>query len=184
MSGLPWFELDTNMPDDPKCLALAARLGEPLAEAYVVRLYAYCYRHATSRLRSANVVETSCGWRGDVRVLFDALLAEGFLDATPEGDFEVHGVMARLGPHLAKRERDRVRMAKRRLKATKGITGKESRERRPNVAGDKDKDKDHPLRRRTLVSVDPFPVNPPLPKPVDEMVRDYEEAKARGEVAL
>ena len=36
MAGLPWIELDTDMPEHPKSLRMAAMLKEPLAFAYVV----------------------------------------------------------------------------------------------------------------------------------------------------
>ncbi len=58
MSGLPWFELDVDMPGDPKCRALGAALRDRQALAYVVRLYAYCYRHAAADFPEAGATET------------------------------------------------------------------------------------------------------------------------------
>ena len=71
MAGLPWFELDVDFPESPKCLALAHRLKEPLAEAYLVRLWAYCYRHATDRFKgeaAPSAVEGVARWRGSVEL--------------------------------------------------------------------------------------------------------------------
>ena len=49
MSGLPWFELDVDMPGDPKCRALAARLKDRQAVRVGGRLdeavLAWCRRN-------------------------------------------------------------------------------------------------------------------------------------------
>lgn len=123
MAGLPWFELDVDFSDHPKCLALAARLKEPLAEAYVARVWAYCYRHATDRLEgeaAPEIVEAAARWRGKPGVLVEALLAVRLLRR--EGtDLVVHGVAERLEPHLAKRAKDAERQRERREKAAAGI---------------------------------------------------------------
>jgi hypothetical protein len=141
MAGLPWFELDVDMPDDPKCLALGARLRNPLAFGYVVRLYAYCYRHASDAFAS-KMIETAAGWRGRSGALVTALVAEGFLDR--EGDrLVVHGVRTRLAPHLAKLERDRARSRGRRADVARTI-GRFPRD----VSGDRDRDKDRDLHDR------------------------------------
>lgn len=139
MAGLPWFEMDVDMPDDPKCQGLGVRLKNPLAFGYVVRLYAYCYRHGTDRFAAEaapSIIEDACRWRGRTGALFSALSQEKFLDR--EGEMiVVHGVADRLEPTLAKRSRDRERMAERRANVART-----SRERSTNVSGDKDKDKD------------------------------------------
>ena len=139
MSGLPWFELDVDMPGDPKCRALAARLKDRQALAYVVRLYAYCYRHATASFpadSAAATIEDACEWRGKADVLFGALGDCGFLDTRP-GEVEVHGVANRLAPHVAKLERDRERSRERRADVARTPRGLRS-----GVSGDSDKDKD------------------------------------------
>jgi hypothetical protein len=123
MAGLPWFELDVDFSDHPKCLALAAKLREPLAEAYVSRLWAYCYRHATDRLEgeaASEIVESAARWRGKPGVLVDALLVVRLLRR--EGpDLVVHGVAERLAPHLEKRTKDAERQRERRAKAAASI---------------------------------------------------------------
>jgi hypothetical protein len=93
VAGLPWFELDVDMPDDPKCKGLGARLKNPLGFGYVVRLYAYCYRHAAcsySGPGAVSTIEDGAGWKGRPGVLFAALVAEGFIDTLGPESFEVH----------------------------------------------------------------------------------------------
>lgn len=123
MAGLPWFELDVLFHEDPKVKALASRLREPLAEAYVSRLYAYCYRHAQDRFApevAADTIEDAVRWKGRRGVLFDALFASEVLEREA-GKVVVHGVKARLGPHLAKRQSDAERQKRHREKAAKSI---------------------------------------------------------------
>lgn len=124
MAGLPWFEHDVDLSDDPKVAALATRLREPLAEAYVTRLYAYCYKHVEDRFDADVAVEiiekTAAKWRGRRNGLFDALFRCGFLEREA-GKVVVHGVKARLGPHIAKRTADRERQRCRRDKAERSI---------------------------------------------------------------
>lgn len=169
MSGLTWFELDVDMPDDPKCSGLAARLGNPLAFGYAVRLYAYCYRHATDRFSGPGAVaiieETACRWKGKTGALFAALDAEGFIDRDGE-TLVIHGVFQRLGPHAKKLERDRERAKARRESVTKSIGRRAdvratSPGRRSDVAGDIDRDKDRDSTEITIGTVPPPSLAPP-----------------------
>jgi hypothetical protein len=123
MAGLDWFELDVDFHGDPKVRALASRLREPLADSYVSRLYAYCYKHAVDRfdpLAAAETIEEAVHWRGRRGVLFDALFAVEVLERDA-GKVIVHGVAARLGPHLAHRDAAAARQRKRRDKAAKTL---------------------------------------------------------------
>jgi hypothetical protein len=123
MAGLEWFELDVDFHDDPKIRALASRLRQPLADAYVSRLYAYAYKHATDRFDpsvASDTIEDACGWKGRRGVLFDALFAVEVLEREG-GKVVVHGVAARLGPHLAHRQAATERQRRRRDKAAKFI---------------------------------------------------------------
>lgn len=169
MAGLPWFELDVGFHEDPKVKALVARLREPLADAYVARVYAYCYRHARDRFDphdAAVTLEDAAGWRGRRGALFDALFAVGVLERDA-GKVVVHGVAERLGPHLAKRIQDADRQRKRRAKATSSIGRPpdvtrddhqdEARDDQRESRGDKDKDRDTsdqivPLNSRSSLS--------------------------------
>ena len=91
MAGLPWFELDTDFHDSPKVRALCARLREPLADAYVARLYAYCYRHARDRYEAETaeeVIEEAARWRGKRGGLLGAFLVVGLAGLA----FSIHGL--------------------------------------------------------------------------------------------
>jgi hypothetical protein len=130
MAGLAWFELDIDFSDHPKTVALAVALRNPLAEAYVSRLWAYCYRHALDRftgLAAVATIEQATRWKGKTGHLVTALVDAGFLDREGE-DLVAHGVADRLAPHLAKRERDSVAARERRAKAAGPAA------RRPDVA--------------------------------------------------
>jgi hypothetical protein len=123
MGGLPWFELDVEFSENPKIRTLASRLREPLADAYVARIYAYCYSHAVERFdpsAAPEIIEDAARWRGRRGFLFDALMAVGVLEREA-GKVVVHGVAERLGPHLAKREADAERQRNRRAKAATSI---------------------------------------------------------------
>jgi hypothetical protein len=147
VAGLTWFELDVDFHDDPKVKALCSRLRNPCADSYVSRLYAYCYKHATDRFppeSAADTLEDVCRWRGRKGVLFDALFAVEVLEREA-GRVVVHGVKARLAPHLAKREADRIRIAEKRDKAAdslrrRGDVAATTTRRRANVAGNTDID--------------------------------------------
>lgn len=152
MAGLPWFEMDVDFHDSPKIEALASRLREPLADAYVARVYAYCYRHARDRFDpevAQGTIESAARWKGRRGNLFDALMSVGVLEREA-GRIVVHGVAERLGPHLAKREADAERQRRRRDKVaesvgrhasvTRDVTPDVTRESRSNK--DKNKNKD------------------------------------------
>ena len=146
MAGLPWFEMDVDFHDDPKMKELASRLRQPLADSYVSRLYAYCYKHATDRFppeSAADTIEDVARWRGRRGVLFDALFAVDVLEREA-GKIVVHGVAKRLGPHLAKRIVDADRQRRHREKATDGIgrSAAVTRDITRESRGDSDKDKD------------------------------------------
>ena len=157
MAGLPWFELDVDFHEDPKIRALASRLREPLADAYVARVYAYCYRHARDRFDpevACETLEEAARWKGRRGTLFDALFAVSVLEREA-GKVVVHGVAERLAPHLAKRQVDAERQRRRRHKVaesigrptvvtrdvTRDVPGDVTRESRR----DKDRDKDRDL---------------------------------------
>ncbi len=119
MAGLPWCELDVEFSEHPKVVVLQGRLREPLADAYVVRLWAYCYRYCTDRFSgdlAVDAVEAAGRWRGKRGVLADALLAARLIDRDGP-DLLVHGVGERLAPHLAKRAKDAERQRERRANA-------------------------------------------------------------------
>ncbi len=102
MAGLSWFELDVDFHEHPKTRALQVALKNPTAEAYVSRIWAYCYHHAVDRFEGAAAVPTieeAARWRGKAGVLVEALLSVKYL--VREGDVLIaYGVADRLAPHL------------------------------------------------------------------------------------
>jgi hypothetical protein len=173
MAGLPWFELDTDFHESPKVRALASRLREPLADAYVARLYAYCYRHARDRFDpevAAETLEEAARWRGRRGVLFDALFAVGVLEREA-GKVVVHGVAERLAPHLAKRIGDAERQQRRRDKLmmsgkkTRDVTGGVTRDVTRESQRDKDKDRDREEKEAATAPADAVEAPPSEPYP-------------------
>lgn len=123
MAGLSWFELEIDFPDHPKSARLGVLLKNPVAYGWVVRLWAYCYKHATDRFVAPGAeeqVEQAAGWRGKAGALVAALLEVGYLDRDGD-DLLAHGVGERLAPHLAKKKGDRERAQNRRDVAAKSL---------------------------------------------------------------
>lgn len=107
--SLPWFRVDNDSVDHPKVDALADRLNEPLALAYVIRLWAWTMRYAArgKLARGARAsVERACGWRGAPGALWDALVETGWIDIDPDGTAEVHDWDEHQGAAVAKAEKD------------------------------------------------------------------------------
>ena len=103
---MDWFEMSVSYPRDPKFRPLRAKLKNPLAECYVLRLYAYCYEHERDHFHGEDVVaiieEDACCWKGKTGALLSALIECGFIDRVgPE--LVVHGVRRRLEGALKRR---------------------------------------------------------------------------------
>lgn len=125
MAGLSWFRLDMEFFDDPKISALRSRLREPLADAYVARIYAYCYRHAKDRFDPAvasDTIEDAARWKGRRGTLFHALMAVEVLEREA-GKVVVHGVKARLVDVVTQRGMDNERKRRWRAKLGKSLEG-------------------------------------------------------------
>jgi hypothetical protein len=144
MAGLDWMELDVDFHDDPKIRALCSRLRQPLADSYVSRLYAYCYKHVQDRFDpdvAPETIEGAANWKGRRGVLFDALHAVGVLEREA-GKVVVHGVAARLAPHVARKLGNAIRQKRRRDKVAKlmeaaaGVTGDVTAAVTSDVTGD------------------------------------------------
>jgi hypothetical protein len=121
---LPWIKINTDLPEHPKSLALEADLGEPMAWAYVVRLWLWAARVRPSGdladCADAVLARVS-GYAGEPRRFVEGLAKAGFLDE----DGRLHAWDEYQGAHLAKLARDRERL--RRLR-------QESRDSRATVA--------------------------------------------------
>lgn len=177
MSGLPWFELESDMPDHPKSVRLGFMLGDDLAFAYIVRLWAYCYRVQLSDRFvgpfAAQEIERVVHWRGEsgrfVRAAIECHVTPdgvGFL--VQNGDeIIVHGVADRLLPHLTHRKHATKRQRQRRKKiaenygATSRVTSRVTnaecstavtRESRTNK--NKNKNTNEPLEKTSAASGD------------------------------
>ncbi len=107
-----WITVETDFPDHPKVSELCALLKEPLAEAYLVRIWCWAGRVAQDgSLRGASAgtsLEQAARWRGVSGELVAALVASGWLDRTPDG-FCLHDWEQYAGKYLKKAaaERDR-----------------------------------------------------------------------------
>jgi len=110
VSGLPWFKVYIAVPDHAKVVALMAALGEPLADAYVLRLWDYAARLAPSgRIEgkaAAFTLERAVRWTGASGALVEAMVDVGLLDREEEA-LTVHDWAKEQGAHVAKVERDR-----------------------------------------------------------------------------
>ncbi len=125
MAGLTWFELDVDFSEHPKTVALAVALKNPLAEAYVSRIWAYCYKNARDRFSgpaATATIEQAARWTGKPGHLVAALLQVGYLERTHDNSVTIaHGVGERLGPHLAARAAAAERQRRRREKAARDL---------------------------------------------------------------
>ena len=108
--SLPWFKVFTAVPDHAKVVALMAELDEPLADAYVLRLWDYAARLSPSGrvggVRAGFVIERAVRWEGDSGALVAAMVTVGLLDVDGE-DLVIHDWAQEQGAHVAKVERDR-----------------------------------------------------------------------------
>ncbi len=144
MAGLSWFELDIDFHRHPKTVALQVELRNPTAEAYVSRIWAYCYHNAVDRFEGAAAVATveqAAEWKGKTGRLVSALLLVRYLER--QGDALVaHGVAERLGPHLKAKRAAAERQQRRRDKLA-GVTG--------DVTEDVTRDEEGDVRRTSAV---------------------------------
>src|SRR6266704_1630673 len=167
MAGLTWFELDADATEHPKTVQLELLLSTDAAFTYIARLWTYCYRtHVSDRFEGAHAaaaIERVVRWPGKKGAFVQAAIdcrvrpgGAGYLER--DGDaIVVRGVKERLGPHLAKREADRVRIQEKRDAAEDSIRGRGdvaqgSRRRRRVVAGNRERDKDKDLTEITAAS--------------------------------
>jgi hypothetical protein len=124
-AGLDWLKVSVDLADHKKALHLAAILGEPLAFAYLIRLWSWCGKgnamDGNVRGPSADcpwtvLVESACGWQKDRGQLANALVSAGWLDLVDggEGGVSVHDWDEHAGAFLEKAEKERERARKRR----------------------------------------------------------------------
>lgn len=82
--GYSWFRVDSAFPDHPKTLALCAELDDPNAGMYVIRLWSWAQRYASSGrvdAASRHQLERSLGWTKEPGKLVSALVKFGWMEA-------------------------------------------------------------------------------------------------------
>lgn len=110
--SLAWFRVDNSMVDHPKVEALGAKLGQPNAGWYIIRLWAWTMRYAPSGNLTTVArlsVERACDWRGTVGELIAAMLEVGVLEDLGDGSLEVHDWEHHQGGAVAKAQKDAER---------------------------------------------------------------------------
>jgi hypothetical protein len=126
---MDWIRVNRELPTHWKSLDLAEALNEPLAWAYVVRLWAWCIDNAPAGeipgRNPARTLEQGAGWTGAPGELANALVACGFVDR--DGDaFHVHDWENHNGKALKHAKDEAKRLADYREKKTAGRSGSPS----------------------------------------------------------
>ncbi len=104
MSALPWFALWSDFSDHPKTIRLCARLGDPNAGMYVVRLLSYCARYAQDGRIPKDMLNHAACWKRRSS-LSQVLLECGFIESEDD-QWIVHGWTERNGAHVRKHAKD------------------------------------------------------------------------------
>lgn len=126
-AGLPWIPLHVSFPTSRKSIALGVALRNPLAWAYVVRLWTWAATHAGDGLiegpDAVAVIEHAAGWTDSPGSLVEAMsLAHiRLLDPTSAG-FRIHDWDEHCAPHIQKRDKDKERMRNYRRKIAEKYT--------------------------------------------------------------
>lgn len=181
--GLPWIAIHTNLMNHPKSLDLADLLGEPMAWARMVAIWAWCAEYAPDgRITGRDpvtVAERFANWSGERGKFVESAIKAGFMER--DGDTLVmHDWDAHQGAHIAKAERDAERMRKRRADLAKEKGSATVRERSPNSSrtvrepsrgeerrGDREKKEEKPLSADAdrVPPQAPLALTSPAPKP-------------------
>lgn len=110
-----WFKVEAGMMRHKKSVALAGRLSDDRAWAYVVQMWSWFVEQegegAIYGPDASYLIARGAGWQGDADEFVRHLVSVGFLDAVPEG-FKVHDWGEWAGAHIEIRKRDRERKAK------------------------------------------------------------------------
>ena len=112
MAGLRWFKVSADLMRHRKSVALAGRLDDERAWAYVVQMWAWFCEQAGNGEQlgpdAAYLIARGAGWKGDADEFCRHLVAVGFLDTVPEG-FRVHDWADWAGAHVEYQRRDAAR---------------------------------------------------------------------------
>lgn len=108
MRGLPWFRLDVDFVQHPKCAELALALGIREAWPRIIQLWSWVARVAPDgdlQGLDDRTVARAAGWSGPPAKFVEALRSTGWLD--PDG--KLHGWLEYQGKYLERLEKDRIR---------------------------------------------------------------------------
>lgn len=114
--GYSWYRVDSSMLRHPKMIALKAELCQPLADAYVNRLWAWTQVYAPGGRFGANLVrglESELLWTGSEGSLAAALEKTGWLERIGD-EYEVHDWADFQGYWVKKSKKDADKKRKRR----------------------------------------------------------------------
>lgn len=113
-----WIRIDGGLTFHWKLIDLRTRLVEPLAEAYLQRLWLWCHDNAPDGvllgLDPATAIETAMLWKGTAGVLTNALIESGFITRDESGALHVHDWDEHNGKHIKKAKADARRAKKNR----------------------------------------------------------------------
>lgn len=112
MPGLRWFKVAADLMRHKKSVALAGRLHDPRAWAYVVQMWAWFCEQAGHGEQigpdAPYLIAQGSGWLGDPDEFCRHLVAVGFLETVPEG-FRVHNWEKWAGAHVEYQRKDAAR---------------------------------------------------------------------------
>lgn len=129
-----WVRIDGTLPRHRKTVDLRARIGEMQVEAYLQRLWLWCYDNADDGLirglDQAGMIEAAADWRGDAGKLANALIESGFVDRAPDGQLSIHDWEEHNGKYIKKAKKDAARVRKTREKFKKDAEREYAKRRR------------------------------------------------------
>lgn len=108
------IDTDENFPEHPKSLRLCGLLGNPVAWAYVWKLWRWCARYEPEGDISGYTpgeIELAVGWTTMDGRFYDAAARAGFIDIGTDGSARLHNWHKRQGAGLIRMEIDRTRKA-------------------------------------------------------------------------
>ncbi len=119
-----WFRVDGSFVLHPKTLALCEALKEPLADAYVTRLWSWvhCYAptgHIPSRVTGQ--IESALRWRGEPNLLIKTMTEVGWLEPVSDG-FLVHDWADYQAVFAQKAKKDAAKKRQRRRRSHAAVT--------------------------------------------------------------
>jgi len=123
--GAKWMRVETDFVDHPKVRRLSALLGESCGGWYILRAWAWVSRFCpTGHVRDTDgtAFEAACEWRGEPGKLLSTLVVSGFLEALPEGGWEVHDWAEHQGKVAQRAQKDRERKRVYREKLSHGTS--------------------------------------------------------------